>query len=151
MSVSILSSSLKHWGIPAAEAAFVPDSDSSPPARAIRAATGAAALCAAIEAAHSDASVATGPAEGDGNLEHRSSDEARLEFRIAVPAASATSGHVYLCSVPVVAIVSRGAYPDERFVRAEGHRLSWIGRRIALHRGEHAHLHLTSSIDASRW
>lgn len=152
VSVSIQSSTLKHWGVPAAEAAFVPDSDASGVARAIREASGTAALCAAIERAGVDTVIATAPVDGDGNFEHRSGDETRLAFRLVVRAsAPATAGRLYICSRPVVAIVSRGNYPDERFLPADGHRLSWSGRRIALRPGEHAQVHLTASIDASQW
>lgn len=153
LSVSIHSPTLKHWGIPAADAAFVREADKSRYARAIRGAANAAVLCAAIErAAGADDAIATAPVDGDGDFEHRSGDEAQLVLRFRVSGvATATLGRLYICSHPVVAVVSRGRYPNERFESAGDHRVSWISRRISLRPGEPAHVHLTASIDASQW
>jgi len=153
ITVSIVSPTLKHWGVPAAQAVFVPDSDQSASARAIRSAADPQTLCEAIErAAGRDPAIAAAPVDGDGDLEHRSGDVARLSFRLEVSGvASSTQGNLSLCSDPIIAVVSRGTYPNERFERPEGHRLSWQERRISLHPGQKTRVNGTTSLDASQW
>jgi hypothetical protein len=153
LAVSITSPALKHWGISAAAAAFVPDTDRSGYAQRIRSAADAEALCPALaQAAGNDAAIASTRVDGDGNLEHRSGDEMRLVFRIGIARlAAAARGAVYLCSSPIVAVIGRGSYPDERFENATGHRLRWVSSPLMLHPGEASRVLGTASVDASQW
>lgn len=152
LSVSIASPSLKHWGVPGGEAAFVPDSDHGALAQAIREASSSDALCTALERAAADTAIATAPVDGDGNLEHRSGDQTFLTFHMVLSALSApTAGIVCACSDPIVAMLSRGSYPEERFQPAGEHRLSWNCRRLMLRPSEHASVLLTATVDASAW
>ncbi len=153
IAVSIASPTLKHWGVPAAEAVFVPASDQSASAQAIRSARDADALCDAIaRAVGRDPAIAAAPVDGDGDLQHRSGDVASLSFRLTISgAASSTRGALYLCSRPIIAVVSRGAYPNERFEPAEGHRLSWQERPVDIHPGQETRVNGTASLDASQW
>ena len=153
LDVSITSPALKHWGIPAAAAAFVPDTDRSGYAQRIRAAADAEALCPALaEAGVHDPAIASARVDGDGNLEHRSGDEMRLVFRIGVAQLRAPArGTVYVCSSPIIAVIGRGSYPDERFENAAGHRLRWVSPPLTLHPGEMARVPGTASVDASQW
>lgn len=152
ITVSIASPTLKHWGVPGAEAAFVADSDQSLLARALRESSSEEALCAAIGRAAARDSAGTATADGDGRLDHRSGDEMRLSFSITVPGiAAATPGMLWVCTRPIVAYVSRGSYPQERFERAGVRRLSWKARRVTLRPGERARVSLTASVDASEW
>lgn len=153
LAVSIVGPALKHWGISAVTAAFVPDTDRSAYARRIRAASDADALCAALTGADGrDASIASAHAEGDGDLQHRSGDEMQLAFRIEVPRLEAAAhGSVYICSSPILAVVARGGYPDERFERIADQRFRWRSAPLTLHPGEAAHIAGAASIDASNW
>jgi len=153
LDVTITSPALKHWGISAAAAAFVPDADRSGYAQRIRAADGAEALCPALAQAEvRDPAIASVRVDGDGNLEHRSGDEMRLAFRIGVAELAAPArGAVYVCSSPILAVIGRGSYPDERFENAAGHRLSWVSPPLTLHPGEVARVLGTATVDASQW
>ena len=153
LAVSVTSPTLKHWGISAAAAAFVPDADRSDYARRIRAASSAQALCPALAAAGGrDPAIASAKADGDGNLEHRSGDEMRLAFRIDVARLGAPArGTVYVCSSPMLVVIARGSYPDERLENAEGHSVRWVSAPLTLHPGEVARLLGTASVDASQW
>lgn len=151
--VSVTSPALKHWGIPDARAAFLPDADRSAYARRVRAAVDAHALCDALaQASGRDPAMAMARVDGDGNLEHRAGDVMRLEFRIEVARLTAAArGIVYLCSSPILAVVGRGSYPDERFERVEGHRFRWVSRPLTLDPGEEARVVDAASVDASGW
>lgn len=153
LDVSITGPALKHWGIPGAIAAFVPDTDRSGYARGIRDATNAGELCAALSRVSGrDPAIASARAEGDGSLEHRSGDEMQIEFRIGVAQlAAAARGAVYVCSNPIVAVIGRGDYPDERFVRVADQRLRWLSPKLTLHPGQEVRVHGTASLDASQW
>ncbi|HUN25720.1 MAG TPA: hypothetical protein VMU67_05375 [Steroidobacteraceae bacterium] len=154
ISLTVQADNLKHWGASAAFAAFVPDDDRSAYARAIRAASDARALCGALTAAaRADPLVASSAVSGDGNINHRSGDEEKLDFVIDVASPTpVTHGALYVCSQPLVAILSRGAYPDERFHQASAdHRLQWHRADLALRRGAVVAVHFLSSIDASDW
>jgi hypothetical protein len=154
ITVSIGSTRLKHWGMPGAEAAFVPDEDRSPYAARIRAAASARELCAALAAASGkDSRIATTAIDGDGSFQHRSGDEAFMTFILVVakPAAQ-PRGSLYVCSRPAFAMMSRGAYPRERFHQvAPIHRLDWKSPPLVLHPGESLPVHFTWSVDASSW
>jgi hypothetical protein len=153
LDVSISSPALKHWGIAAVAAAFLPDADGSGDAQRVRAAADAGALCAALERAGGrDAALASVRVDGDGNLEHRSGDEMQLVFRIRLARLAApVRGVMYVCSSPIVAVVARGGYPEERFERVATHRFRWVSRPLALAPGGEAHVLATVSIDASQW
>jgi hypothetical protein len=153
LDVSITSPALKHWGIPAAAAAFVPDTDRSDDAQRIRSAADAEALCPALAQAQvRDPAIASARVDGDGNLEHRSGDEMRLVFRIGIAQLAAPAhGAVYICSSPILAVIGRGSYPDERFENSAGHRLRWVSPPLTLHPGEVARVLGTTSVDASQW
>jgi hypothetical protein len=151
--VAIHSASLKHWGVPGAQAAFVPDSDESDSARDARAAADGDALCAVLSRLDGrDREIALATIDGDGDLEHRSGEEAHLRFTLTVAAIGrSTPGVLVVCSRPLVAVVGRGNYPDERFQTVEGHRLWWPPRRLTLRPGEQTQVRLTADIDASDW
>lgn len=153
LAVSITGLALKHWGIPAASAAFVPDADHSAYAQRVRAADSADVLCAALASAErGDAAIASAPVDGDGNLEHRSGEQMQLTFRIDVPRLDkAARGVVYLCSSPVVAVIGRGSYPDERFERVAAQRLRWASPPFTVRPDGEAQVHGAASIDASQW
>jgi hypothetical protein len=153
LDVSITSPALKHWGISAAAAAFLPDTDRSDYAQRIRAAASAEALCAALaQAGGRDPAMASARVDGDGNLEHRSGDEMRLVFVIGIAQLAAPArGAVYVCSAPILALIGRGSYPDERFENADGHRLRWVSQALTLHPGEVTRVLGTASVDASQW
>ena len=154
ISVTISASRLKHWGVPGADAAFVPDADRSDYAERIRSAPGARALCKALSAADgNDRSIATASVDGDGNLEHRSGDEELMRFVVIVANATpATAGTLYICSHPVFAMMSRGAYPSESFYQVGDEPSLWWRRyRLSLRAGESVPVHLTAHIDASAW
>lgn len=153
LDVSIVGPALKHWGISTFSAAFVPDIDRSTYAQRIRDADDAETLCAALAGADGrDATIDLARADGDGDLEHRSGDETQLVFRIDVPRLQAAAqGVVYVCSSPVLAVIARGNYPDERFERVTDKRFRWMSQPLTLHPGEAARLVGTASIDASEW
>lgn len=153
LDVSVTSPALKHWGVPSVAAAFVPDADDGAYAQRIRSSVDADALCAALARAEGhDPAIASVQAEGDGDLEHRSGDEMRLVFRIGVGHLAAPArGIVYVCSSPIVAVVSRGNYPDERFEAVGEHRFRWVSRPLTLRPGEDARVLGMASIDASQW
>lgn len=153
IAVTINATRLKHWGVPGADAAFVPDTDRSAYAESIRAAAGALALCSALSAASGrDRSIASAPVDGDANLEHRSGDEELMTFVVTLADAKPTRGTLYICSQPVFAMMSRGAYPRESFYQVSAARnLWWSGYRLSLRPGERASVHLTASVDASDW
>jgi len=153
LDVSVTSPALKHWGVPSVAAAFVPDADHGAYAQRIRSSVDADALCAALaQVEGNDPAIASAHAEGDGDLEHRSGDEMRLVFRIGIEQLAAPArGLVYVCSSPIVAVVSRGNYPDERFEAAGEHRIRWVSRPLTLRPGEEARVLGTASIDASQW
>ncbi|MGH8220765.1 MAG: hypothetical protein ACREUT_19705 [Steroidobacteraceae bacterium] len=153
LEVSVTGPALKHWGIPGAAAAFVPDADHSRYAQRIRVAANADELCTALaQAGGRDAAIASARVDGDGDLEHRSGDEMRLELRIGIAhLAAAARGIVYICSDPIVAVIARGNYPDERFVGVAGQRFRWASPPLTLHRGKKARVRGTASVDASRW
>lgn len=154
ITVTIDSARLKHWGMPGATAAFVPDADQGPYASRIRDAAGAPELCAALEAASGkDSRIAIAAIEGDGNSEHRSGDEEMLSFALLIgDAASSPHGSLYVCSNPAIAMMSRGAYPRERFYRAsDDHVVEWKSRPLTLHPGGVLPLRFSWNIDASTW
>lgn len=154
ISVTITGTRVKHWGVPGVDAAFVPDADRSAYAERIRSAASAQALCEALSAASGrDGRIASGSADGDGNLEHRSGDEEILRLIVIVPQRQpATRGSLYVCSPPVLAMMSQGAYPSERFYQIGAERrLWWKGYRLSLRPGESVPVHLTTSVDASGW
>ena len=154
ISLRVRADNLKHWGVPGAQAGFVPDDDRSAYARAIRAATGARELCRALESASGrDALVSAASTRGDGNLNHPSGDEVQLHFVINVARrAPITHGTLYVCSEPLFAILSRGAYPDERFYQAGAeHRVRLSRRALTLVHGAVVEVRLAASIDATGW
>ncbi len=154
ITVSVRSTRLKHWGMPGAEAAFVPDADRSPYAVRIRAAASARGLCAALAAASGkDSRISTTSIDGDGSFQHRSGDEALMTFVLVVARpAAAPRGSLYVCSRPAFAMMSRGAYPRERFHQVAAiHRLDWRSPPLVLRPGESLPLHFAWSVDASSW
>lgn len=154
ISVTITGTRVKHWGVPGVDAVFVPDADRSAYAERIRSAASAQALCQALSAADGhDGRIASGSADGDANLDHRSGDEEILRFVVTVPPLRpAMRGGLYVCSPPVFAMMSRGTYPSERFYQiGAGPRLWWKGYRLSLRPGESVPVHLTTSVDASGW
>jgi hypothetical protein len=153
ITVTISATRLKHWGIPGADAAFVPDADQSAYAVHIRTASRPRALCDALHAAAGrDHTIASASIDGDANLDHRSGDEEQMSFLLTVANdAVAGRGILYICSRPVFAMMSKGAYPTESFYQSSAeHRLS-ANRRLSLHPGENDPVHLTASVDASQW
>ena len=52
---------------------------------------------------------------------------------------------------PIVAVIGRGSYPDERFENATGHLLRWVSSPLMLRPGEVSRVLGTASIDASQW
>jgi hypothetical protein len=153
IAVTINATRLKHWGVPGADAAFVPDVDRSAYAERIRAAATARALCSALSAAAGrDRSIASAPVDGDANLDHRSGDEELMTFIVIIADAKPTRGTLYVCSQPVFAMMSQGAYPRERFYQVGTERnLWWTGYRLSLRPGESTLVRLTASVDASDW
>ncbi len=154
ISVTISATRLKHWGVSGADAAFVPDGDGSAYAERIRSASSARALCDALSAADGrDRRIANASVVGDASLEHRSGDEELMRFVVILPNPEpATAGTLYICSQPVFAMMSRGAYPSESFYQVgEATSLWWRRYRLALRPGETVSVHLTASIDASEW
>jgi hypothetical protein len=145
---------VKHWGVPGADAAFVPDTDRTTYAARIRAASSASALCAALHTATGgDSSIASTSIDGDGSFEHRSGDVELMTFALVVDDPAATvHGSLYVCTHPAFATMSRGAYPDEQFYRASAdHVHEWKNGPLTLHPGESLPVRLVWSIDASRW
>ncbi len=153
ISVTINSSRLKHWGVPGGDAAFVPDADRTAEAERIRAASSAEALCKALSAMDGrDTAIAHASVDGDADLNHHSGDEELLRFVVVVPHAQpATHGRLYICSHPVFAMMSKGAYPTESFYQVSGQGPWWSGYRVSLRPGERLPVHLTASLDASGW
>ncbi|MGH8148435.1 MAG: hypothetical protein ACRETB_00450, partial [Steroidobacteraceae bacterium] len=154
ITVTVDSARLKHWGIPGATAAFVPDTDHSADAARIRDASGAPQLCAALEAAEgNDSGIAIAAIDGDGNAEHHSGEQELMSFAVTVPReASGSHGSLYICSQPAFAMMSRGAYPREHFYRAsDDHVVEWKSGPLALHPGSSIRLRLAWNIDASTW
>lgn len=154
VTVSISSPRLKHWGVPGGRAAFVPAADRSAEAARIRTASSASALCAAIRAASGkDPHLAMATLDGDASLEHRSGDEELMSFVVIVRNPSAaTRGSLFVCSGPAFAMMSRGAYPNERYYRASAdHRLQWKSGPLILHPGERVPVRFTWNVDASSW
>jgi hypothetical protein len=154
ITVTIGSVRLKHWGVPGADAAFVPDSDRSVYALRIRSASSASGLCSALQQAHGrDPSIASAMVDGDGNFEHRSGDAELMSFVVIVPhPTAAPHGSLYVCSRPAFAMLSRGAYPNERFYQAAAvHVLVWRSDTLTLHRGERLPVRLAWNVDASSW
>ncbi len=153
ISVTINSTRLKHWGVPGAEAAFVPDADRSAYAERIRSAGSAPALCSALsDAVGRDSRIARTSVDGDANLDHRSGDEERMIFDVTIADPRLTRGALYVCSQPVFAMMSEGAYPRESFYQVSAPRnLWWTGYRLSLRPGESTSVQLTASVDASDW
>ncbi|MGB6451350.1 MAG: hypothetical protein WBE92_11410 [Steroidobacteraceae bacterium] len=153
IAVTINATRLKHWGVPGADAAFVPDADRSTYAARIRAAASARALCSALsDATGRDRSIASAPVDGDANLDHRSGDEELMTFVVTIAEAKPTRGALYICSQPVFAMMSQGGYPRESFYQVGAARsLWWTGYRLSLRPGESTPVHLTASVDASGW
>ena len=153
LDVSLTGPALKHWGISAVTAAFVPDADRSSYAGRIREAENAGALCAALgDAGARDAAIAVARVDGDGDLEHRSGDEMQLAFRIDVPRLPAAArGVVYVCSSPIVAVMARGGYPNERFEPVADRRFRWMSAPLTVHSGETTRIVGMASVDASQW
>ena len=76
----------------------------------------------------------------------------RLVFRIGIAQLAARArGTVYICSSPILAVIGRGSYPDERFENVAGHRLRWVSPPLTLHPGEAARVSGTATLDASQW
>ncbi len=154
ISVTISSTRLKHWGIPGATAAFVSDADRSAFAQRIRSARSAAALCGALSNARGrDSGIATASVDGDANLDHRSGDEELMRFvLIAAEVAPSTPGALYICSDPVFALMSKGAYPSESFYQVGNEQDPWwTVYRVSIRPGENVPVHVTARIDASGW
>lgn len=154
ISVTIDASRLKHWGVPGAEAAWVPDGDRTGFAARIRSASSAQAVCSALSAARGrDPRISSTSVDGDASLDHRSGDEELMSFALTVPDASRDArGVLYVCSHPVFAMMSTGDYPREGFYQVAGERtLWWTSDRLSLRPGASVPVRLTESLDASDW
>jgi len=154
ITVIMNSTRVKHWGVPGADAAFVPDSDRTAYAARIRAGSSASELCSALHAADGrDSRIAFISVDGDGNFEHRSGDVELMSFALVIENPAATPrGALYVCTKPAFAMMSRGAYPDERFYEASAdHVFDWKSTPLTLRSGESLPVRLTWNIDASDW
>lgn len=154
LTITVIGTRVKHWGVPRAEAVFVLASDTSVYAARIRSAPTARALCAALDAARGkDERIATAPIDGDGNLEHRSGDEELMTFAMSIPVGPhGARGTLHICAAPFVAMMSNGAYPRESFYQvSSGHTLFLPAERLILSPGRPRPVHLSADVDASRW
>ncbi len=153
VSVTVSATRLKHWGVPGAEAVFVPDADRSAFAERIRSARGPRALCAALPAAAArDPRIASASVDGDSSLDHRSGDEEIMSFLVVANARFGTRGTLYVCSHPAFALMSRGAYPGESFYQVGEAQTLWCASaRLALRPGASLPVRLAESLDASEW
>jgi hypothetical protein len=145
---------VKHWGVPGAQAAFVPVTDHTTYAARIRAASSASELCSALHAADGrDSNIASTSVDGDGNFEHRSGDVELMSFALVIDNPAVTPhGSLYVCTHPAFAMMSRGAYPDEQFYRASAdHVREWKSGPLTLHSGESLPVSLAWNVNASNW
>ncbi|MGH8227238.1 MAG: hypothetical protein ACREU3_04915 [Steroidobacteraceae bacterium] len=163
LTITVIGPRVKHWGVPRAEAVFVPASDTSVYAARIRSAPTARALCAALDASKGkDERIATAPIDGDGNLEHRSGDQELMTFAMSIPVGIHSTqgihgthgarGTLHICAAPFVAMMSNGAYPRESFYQvSSGHTLFLPAERLIVSPGKPLPVHLSADVDASRW
>ena len=154
ISVTIDGTRLKHWGVPGAEAAWVPDADRSDFAARIRSATSAGVVCDALTAARGrDPSIVRAAVDGDANLDHRSGDEELMSFALIVwNARPGERGVLYVCSDPAFVMMSEGDYPRESFYQVAGERTAWwTSDRLSIRSGATIPVRLVERIDASMW
>lgn len=154
ITVRISSPRLKHWGLPGGHAAYVPATDHSAVADAIRTAPSALALCAALSAAKGmDPHIVLVPIDGDGDFEHRSGDAESMRFEVVIPnPTQARTGSLFVCSRPAFAMMTRGAYPDELYYKVNHrHVFAWRSGPLKLRPGKTVPLRFSWNIDASSW